>query len=152
MISTPVQLAHYAAIIASKGDRKKLFISELNRQKALEEPITTQSFNNSDWQRLHESMLNVIESDLGTARSLRNSKEFLVAAKTGTGEVVSLNSSAEYNRIREDVSLRDHAIMIAFAPYENPKYAISVIVENGESGGGVAGPVALGVLKELLDE
>ena len=97
-------------------------------------------------------MLNVIESDLGTARGLRNSKEFLVAAKTGTGEVVSLNSSAESNRIREDISLRDHAIMIAFAPYENPKYAISVIVENGESGGGVAGPVALGVLKELLDE
>ena len=152
MISTPVQLAHYAAIIASKGDRKKLFISELNRQNALKESITTQAFNKSDWQRLHESMLNVIESDLGTARSLRNSNEFLVAAKTGTGEVVSLNSSAEYNRIREDVSLRDHAIMIAFAPYENPKYAISVIVENGESGGGVAGPVALGVLRELLDE
>ena len=118
MISTPIQLAYYAAIIASKGDKKKLFISELNRQNSSKEVITAEAFNNSDWQKLHESMLNVIESDLGTARGLRNSKEFLVAAKTGTGEVVSLNSSAEYNRI-EDISLRDHAIMIAFAPYEN---------------------------------
>ena len=50
------------------------------------------------------------------------------------------------------LGLRDHAIIVAFAPAEKPKYAVSVIIENGESGGSVAGPVALSILKELLKE
>ena len=45
---------------------------------------------------------------------------------------------------------RDHAIIIAFAPIPNPKYAISVVIENGESGGSVAGPVAIEVLNSLI--
>ena len=48
--------------------------------------------------------------------------------------------------------LRDHAIFIGYAPHDNPRYSIAVIVENGESGGRVAGPIAKKVLEELLDD
>jgi penicillin-binding protein 2 len=47
---------------------------------------------------------------------------------------------------------RDHAIIIAFGPMPNPKYAVSVVIENGESGGSVAGPVAIAVLNKLITE
>jgi penicillin-binding protein 2 len=43
--------------------------------------------------------------------------------------------------VRQDVNKRDHAIMVAFGPMPNPKYAVSVVIENAESGGSVAGPV-----------
>jgi penicillin-binding protein 2 len=42
--------------------------------------------------------------------------------------------------------------MIAFGPMPSPKYAVSVVIENGESGGAVAGPVAIEVLKELIEQ
>ena len=52
--------------------------------------------------------------------------------------------------IRENEGNRDHAIIIAFGPMPNPKYAVSVVIENGESGGSVAGPVAIAVLNSLV--
>ena len=48
--------------------------------------------------------------------------------------------------------MRDHSIIIAFGPMPNPKYAVSVVIENGERGGSVAGPVAIEVLKSLINE
>ena len=48
--------------------------------------------------------------------------------------------------------MRDHSIIIVFGPMPNPKYAVSVVIENGESGGAVAGPVAIEVLKSLINE
>ena len=44
------------------------------------------------------------------------------------------------------------AIIVAFGPMPNPKYAVSVVIENGESGGSVAGPVAIAVLNNLFKE
>ena len=54
-------------------------------------------------------------------------------------------------RVVPNPLLRDHAIFIGYAPYDNPRYSIAVIVENGESGGRVAGPIAKEVLEELLN-
>ena len=54
--------------------------------------------------------------------------------------------------VRQDINKRDHAIMVAFGPMPNPKYAVSVVIENAESGGSVAGPVAVKVLNSLIDK
>ncbi len=72
--------------------------------------------------------------------------------KSGTAQVVDINSREEYDEVRENLNLRDHAIFIGYAPFDDPRYSIAVIVENGESGGRVAGPIARDVLKELLDD
>ena len=58
----------------------------------------------------------------------------------------------DYKIIRENEGNRDHAIIIAFGPMPNPKYAVSVVIENGESGGSVAGPVAIAVLNSLIEK
>ena len=56
-----------------------------------------------------------------------------------------------YDEVRKNINLRDHAIFIGYAPYDDPKFSIAVIIENGESGGRTAGPIAKEVLEDLLD-
>ena len=150
LVSTPIQLAKYAYILANKGDYK-----DLSLKKGLvkdEKSIQFNKFTNDDWYKLHESMINVIEGNTGTARRLKDTKNYLVAAKTGTAELVSGDNREQYFETRLDSSLRDHALIIAFGPMPNPRYAVSVVVENGESGGSVAGPVAISVLNSLIQE
>ncbi len=150
LVSTPIQLAKYAYIIANKGN-----FYDLSLKKDLvknEKKIEFNKFSNDDWFKLHESMVNVIEGNTGTARSLREKKDYIVAAKTGTAELVSGDNREQYSETRLDDSLRDHALIIAFGPMPNPRYAVSVVVENGESGGSVAGPVAITVLNSLIQE
>ncbi len=150
LVSTPIQLAKYAYIIANKGK-----YSDLSLKKDLvknEMNIQFNKFSDDDWYKLHESMVNVIEGNTGTARRLKETKSYVVAAKTGTAELVSADSKDQYVETRLDDSLRDHALIIAFGPIPNPRYAVSVVVENGESGGSVAGPVAISVLNSLIQE
>jgi Cell division protein FtsI/penicillin-binding protein 2 len=75
-----------------------------------------------------------------------------LAGKSGTAQVVDINSREKYDEIRENLNLKDHAIFIGYAPFDDPRYSIAVIVENGKSEGRVAGPIARDVLKELLDD
>ena len=150
LVSTPIQLAKYAYIIANKGiyydlSLKKDLVKDKKR-------IELKKFSNDDWYKLHESMINVVEGRTGTARRLKDKKSYIVAAKTGTAELVSGDNREQYVETRQDDNLRDHALIIAFGPMPNPRYAVSVVVENGESGGSVAGPVAISVLNSLIQE
>jgi penicillin-binding protein 2 len=152
LVATPMQLANYASILATKGKiLEPSLVASGNEKKALK-TWEDGGFDDSDWNKMHEALLGVIESDYGTARSIRNLKEFQVAGKSGTAELVSLDSKEAYQEVRTSELLRDHSIIIAFGPMPNPRYAVSVVIENGESGGAVAGPVAIEVLKSLLDE
>ena len=152
LVATPMQLANYAALLASKGMYAEPSLVALGNQKKPLKIWQDKRFENSDWTKMHQALLGVIESDYGTARSIRDLKEFQVAGKSGTAELVSLDSKEAYLEVRNSESLRDHSIIIAFGPMPNPRYAVSVVIENGESGGAVAGPVAIEVLKSLINE
>ena len=152
LVSTPMQLANYAAILATKGQYIQPSLASVDNQKKSLKIWQDEKISNSDWKKMHEALLGVIESDYGTARSIRNLKEFQVAGKSGTAELVSLDSKEAYQDVRTSELLRDHSIIIAFGPMPNPRYAVSVVIENGESGGAVAGPVAIEVLKSLINE
>jgi penicillin-binding protein 2 len=147
--ATPLQLAYYSTVLANKGTAKELsFIQEKQDIKNLN--IQLNNIEDLDWKRLHQSMIGVIESPIGTAKRLQDLKTYTVAAKSGTVELVSTDTKEDYKIIRENEGNRDHAIIIAFGPMPNPKYAVSVVIENGESGGSVAGPVAIAVLNSLI--
>ena len=96
-------------------------------------------------------MIVVIDNPKGTAGRLRELKDYKIAAKSGTVELVSTDTKEDYKIIRETEGNRDHAIIIAFGPMPNPQYAVSVVIENGESGGSVAGPVAIAVMNALIE-
>ncbi len=152
LVTTPMQLANYASLIATKGKFLEPSIVILGNQKKSKKIWQDNGFDNSDWSKMHTALLGVIESDYGTARSIRDLKEFKVAGKSGTAELVSLDSKEAYQEVRTSELLRDHSIIITFGPMPNPRYAVSVVIENGESGGAVAGPVAIEVLKSLINE
>ena len=149
--ATPLQFAYYASFIANKGSNKKLTLVD-SQTKKTKENLPLKNIQNSDWDKLHSSMIGVIDDPQGTAKRLKDLKTYTVAAKSGTVELVSTETKEDYKIIRENVGNRDHAIIIAFGPMPEPKYAVSVIIENGESGGSVAGPVAIAVLNSLIEE
>lgn len=148
--ASPLQLSYYSAFLANKGSLKKLsFIKGDNSESS---GLNNSAITDSDWDKIHESMIGVIENPKGTARRLKSLKSYIIAAKSGTVELVSTDTKEDYQIVRENKGNRDHAIIIAFGPMPNPKYAVSVVIENGESGGSVAGPVAIEVLNSLLNK
>jgi penicillin-binding protein 2 len=83
----------------------------------------------------------------GTAARANQGAPYLIAAKTGTAQVIGMKQGEKYDekRIREEH--RDHALFIAFAPAENPRLALAILVENGGHGGSTAAPIA----REVFD-
>ena len=152
LVATPMQLANYISILANKGSLPAPSIVMVEDKKLKSSKSQGVTLSQEDWTKMHNALTAVIENDFGTARSIRNLKNFQVAGKSGTAELVSLDSKEAYMEVRDTELLRDHSIIIAFGPMPNPKYAVSVVIENGESGGAVAGPVAIEVLKSLLNE
>ena len=81
-------------------------------------------------------------------------KDFVFAGKTGTSQVKRFTARQRELEIKnEDLPYkeRDHALFVAFAPYKDPRYAISVVVEHGGSGSKSAAPIAKKVIKKLLE-
>ena len=150
MSATPLQLAYYSAFIANKGALNKFSFVQDNKTLS-KDVFYSSNIDDKDWEKIHKSMIGVIEQPKGTAGRLRELKDYIIAAKSGTVEQVSTDTKEDYKIIREEEGKRDHAIIVAFGPMPNPKYAVSVVIENGESGGSVAGPVAIEVLNSLLD-
>ena len=80
--------------------------------------------------------------------------KFTFAGKTGSSQIKRFTEAqreAEVKQNELDYKDRDHALFVAFAPYKNPQYAISVLVEHGGSGGKAAAPIAKKVIKKVLE-
>ncbi len=147
MLTTPLHLALISAILANRGEYELPYLV-LKKQNKLS---IKEDLSEEDWNKLHSALIKVVYSKNGTGYRI-NAGELNLAGKSGTAQVVDIDSREEYDEVRVNPLLRDHAIFIGFAPYDNPRYSIAVIVENGESGGRVAGPIAKKVLEELLND
>ncbi|QKT02876.1 penicillin-binding protein 2 [Ectothiorhodospiraceae bacterium 2226] len=153
MLSTPLQLATITATLANNGRRLRPQVvnSLYNRangemQTRLPEVTDTMTPRSAaNWQQVQHSMMRAVHSPRATARSIANA-EYRIAGKTGTAQVFGLAQDEEYDEENVAKHLRDHALFVAYAPAEEPRLAVSVIVENGGSGGAVAAPVARQVL------
>ena len=87
-------------------------------------------------------------------RSRLTQKEFIFAGKTGSSQIKRFTAEqreAEVKQTELEFLDRDHALFIAFAPYKNPNYAISVVVEHGGTGSSAAAPIAKKVIKKVLE-
>ena len=147
MLTTPLHLSLIAGILASKGQYR---LPYLVKENELDFSIDV-DIEELDWVKLNQALIDVVYSKNGTGYRIQ-AGDLNLAGKSGTAQVVDINSREEYDEVRENLNLRDHAIFIGYAPFDDPRYSIAVIVENGESGGRVAGPIARDVLKELLDD
>lgn len=145
-LTTPLQLATATAILANRG--KQIVPHLVHQPQESFEQIAIQNIDN--WERVIDSMVEVMHGKHGTARSLGRNLPFKVAGKTGTAQVFSLNE-ADYDADSLDKALHDHSLYIGFAPVEKPKIAVAVIAENAGSGSKVAAPIAVEVMKRYLN-
>jgi len=104
------------------------------------------------WEVVINAMRDVLQGENGTARAAGMDAAYPMAGKSGTAQVFSVGQDEEYNEDEIDERLRDHALFIAFAPLEDPRIAVSVIVENGSSGSRAAAPIARAVMDKWLLE
>jgi penicillin-binding protein 2 len=102
-----------------------------------------------------EALFRATNEPRGTSyRSRLTKKGFIFAGKTGTSQIrkfTALQRELEIKNVDLPYEQRDHALFIAFAPYHDPRYAISVVIEHGGSGSGTAAPIAKQVIKKLLE-
>lgn len=139
---TPLQLAAYVAQIAQNGVRYTPHLIKSVHSYTTEDVIETTEIRPKSEVTIGEDNIRAIQSGMrqvatdGTAASCFSDYEIAVAAKTGTAEVYGGS---------------DNGIFVAYAPYENPKIAVAVVIERA-GGGSYCGPVAKAIIDEYLNE
>jgi penicillin-binding protein 2 len=98
---------------------------------------------------IQDGLWQVVNKVGGTARSSRL-KDISVAGKTGTGQVVGRRRGEPEREVPLPAHLRDHAWFVAYAPSEDPRIAVAVMVEHGEHGSGAAAPIARELIRHYL--
>ena len=175
--STPIQLCLMTAQIANGGFKIKpriLFDKTNNnlqdyikfKNENPNEPLPSELLlSNFDLKPLFKNQenINIIKEAMfsssnepgGTSyRSRLEDKRYTFAGKTGSSQVKRFTEAqreAEVKQTDVEYKDRDHALFIAFAPVDDPKYAISVVVEHGGSGSKSAAPIAKQVIKKVLE-
>jgi penicillin-binding protein 2 len=158
MLATPLQLANATAALAMRGKRFRPHLVA-----ATEDPISgartmiaPQALNDVDitnefyWESVISAMHDVMQGERGTARAAGRGASYEMAGKSGTSQVFSVGQDEEYDEEEIAEHLRDHALFISFAPVDNPKIAVAVIVENGRSGSRTAAPIARAMMDRYL--
>jgi penicillin-binding protein 2 len=104
---------------------------------------------------IKESMFAASNEPGGTSYGSRhNEKKFIFAGKTGSSQIKRFTQEQREAEVKQsdiDYLERDHAWFVAFAPYQDPKYAISVLVEHGGSGSSAAAPIAKQVIQKVIE-
>lgn len=143
ILSTPLQLAVAYSGLANKGlIYKPLFIQPSDEKAYKPEKIA--HINLSDeggWEKMEKALIDVIAARNGTAHKVFDKNSKVIAGKTGTAQIKSILPGKEYDAIRENPLLRDHALFVGYGPVNDPKLVVAVIIENGESGSEVAAPI-----------
>jgi penicillin-binding protein 2 len=154
LIANPLQLAVMTARIASGREVVPRLFAPADG--APPPQFASLGLPEEHLQIVREGMYDVVNSGIGTARGARSPIGGVhFAGKTGTAQVRRISAEERRRGVRRNESLdwkqRDHALFVAFAPTEEPRYAVSVIIEHGIAGGKYAAPIARDVLTFLYD-
>jgi penicillin-binding protein 2 len=155
MLASPLQLAVMASRIATGRQISPRLIKSVD---GVEQPIGAGEplgMNENNLRQMRRAMYQVVNDRRGTAyRSRIIADEFRMAGKTGTSQVRNITAAERARGVTRNRDLpwerRDHALFVSFAPYENPKYAVAVLVEHGGGGSTAAAPIARDVMLQAL--
>ena len=178
-LSTPLQLCLMTAQLANGGFKIKprLVVDENNQANNLQKYLEFREKNPNDQDSIdlqvfnfnleplfrNQENINFVKDAMfaasneagGTSYGSRHrDKKFMFAGKTGSSQIKRFTAAqreAEVKQAEITYKERDHAWFVAFAPVNDPKYAISVLVEHGGSGSSAAAPVAKKVIKKIIE-
>ena len=154
VLASPMQLAVMTARIASGRAVQPRIVQRTNgvAEPLVRAPSMQLKPENLDLVKL--GMFKVANENRGTAYKTRiNEPSFAMAGKTGTAQVKGISAEEREADLDNDEipwKYRDHALYVGFAPYDNPRYAISVVIEHGGSGSAAAAPVARDIMLRAL--
>jgi penicillin-binding protein 2 len=160
LLVTPLQLANSTAAFSIKGKRFQPHlvksvekVPEYNLVEIANRVAGRYELQSeTNWQHVHDAMVNVVHGLRGTARRISKGMEYRAAGKTGTAQVFGVAQDEEYDEETVIEKLRDHALFISYAPADDPQIAVAVIVENGGHGSSVAAPIARRIMDAYLLE
>ena len=178
-LTTPLQLCLMTAQLANGGFKIKprIVIDDNDKANSLQKFLDYRKANPKDINSIDEQIsnfnlkplfknqenINFIKEAMfassneagGTSYGSRyNDKQFMFAGKTGSSQIKKFTEEQREAGVKQqDVTYmdRDHALFVAFAPVQDPKYAISVLVEHGGSGSSVAAPIAKQLIKRVIE-
>ena len=144
---TMLQLAQATATLVNNGVQYKprlvaatQDVSTRQRTPLATEPPVDLGYKPDHVAIVRKGMVDV--TLVGTSARAFAGAGYVSGGKTGTAQAVSLNQKEKYNAARMEESQRDHALYVAFAPADNPRIALALIVENSGFGGANAAPIA----------
>ena len=153
LLATPLQLAAAIATLANRGvpvhPRLLKSVQDARTQEIRAMPLPGAErlpIKPEHLEFVHAAMVDVARPG-GTAARTGQGAPYAIAAKTGTAQVIAMKQGDKYDEKRVREQFRDHALFIAYAPADDPKLAMAVLVENGGHGGSTAGPIA----REVFD-
>lgn len=155
--TSPLQLAVMTARLAtgrSVTPRLVKSIDGVEQPSGAGEPL---GINENNLRRIRRAMYDVTNHSRGTAYRTRSvAEEFRIAGKTGTSQVRRITAEERARGVTRNEDLpwnrRDHALYVCYAPADNPKYAVAVVVEHGGGGSTAAAPIARDIMLQALYE
>ncbi|WP_105213654.1 penicillin-binding protein 2 [Pseudoalteromonas sp. T1lg22] len=150
--ATPIQIANSINILVNKGRHHPPHLAQALRRDEQVEVINNDEkppivLNNPrHWQVALDAMHNTVTKITGTAHKAFKGATYDPAGKTGTAQVVSIAQGERYEADKLKERHRDNAIYVGFAPFNDPKIVVTIIVENTGGGATVAAPIARQVM------
>ncbi|MGF1476599.1 MAG: penicillin-binding protein 2 [Geminicoccaceae bacterium] len=153
LLSTPLQLAVMTARIANGGFAITPHLVQRTEENAPPPPV---GVSEDSLALIKEGMFEVVNGGRGTARAHKLLSDGVqMAGKTGTSQVRRISSadraSGAHKRKDRPWEERHHALFVAFAPFDRPRYAVAVVVEHGHSGSKAAAPIARDIMDRVLE-
>jgi len=155
VLSSPLQLAVMTARLATGRAIVPRLVRSIGGKPVEAPQAESLGLSDAGLEAVRMGMFEVMNVQRGTAYSSRIANETLVfAGKTGTSQVRNITAAERARGVISNDQLpwnrRDHALFVGYAPYDKPRYAVSVVVEHGGGGSAVAAPVARDAILRVL--
>ena len=154
--TTPIQLCLMTAQIANGGHKiyPYLVVGDDKKDQPIDKYMPLYE-NSKNIKIVKDAMFGSTNEVMGTSyRSRIDDPKYQFAGKTGTAQVKKITEEErelELKTFEIPYEQRDHALYVAFGPYKNPRYALSIIVEHGGNGSTTAAPMAKKLFKLIID-
>lgn len=156
--ATPLQIANSLNILVNKGKRftpkllKGYLVNGKVENVAIEQKSPIPIKDEANWNLVLDALYGTVNREHGTAHTAYRNTSYVSAGKTGTAQLFSVAQDAEYDADNVSEKLRDNAMYIGYAPYDDPQISMAVAIENAGGGSSNAAPLARKVMDFYFDE